>query len=55
MIGHNKNIAKTSALSDFVRNTAPSERNEIYRQAIKSAIESQQKTIQKSKQTGSLA
>ena len=50
MFGFNQKVAKSSPLSDFVRNSSSGERKKIYGEAIKNAIESQKKIIEKSKQ-----
>jgi len=50
MFGFKDKENVTSPLSDFVRHSSSGERKKIYSQAIKSAIESQKKVIEKSKQ-----
>jgi len=44
-------LAKSSPLSDFVRNTSSGERKKIYAKAIEHSIVSQNKVIKKAEQS----
>jgi hypothetical protein len=49
MFNFGKKTTKSSGLSDFVRNTSSRDKKKIYGTAIKNAIASQQKILEKSK------
>ncbi len=49
MFDFGKKTSKASGLSDFVRNASSRDKKKIYGAAIKGAITSQQKIIEKSK------